>query len=217
MEVHNPKLLPRELISLADYYGLKRLVALHRGERYVLGKAGDSQAFLYPDKIFRHAGNLGSSLKAAVWILSLETLLHEIAHTMWHHESAWVRNAQIVRKSEAEACCFARKELLRLADLDDDLFMPYQFRDWGYLGVRIGQALQSHAEHIRQTESIGDCISSLFTIWAAKLNAGNHVRWADPWARHCTRIHYTSDGRRWRFLTVAQMARAHVWERTSTS
>ena len=226
MEVYNPQLLPQEIIRLADYYGVKRLIALRRdprqGERKRRGVMGEEEGgviTLFLDRIFhRGTRRILFAVKAGVWLQLLETLLHEVGHarqTEWPEEeyrrSEW-QWGYWGCYPERDARCFAYREILRLADLDDDLFMPHHFRDWGYLGVRLSRLLSQQAENVRQAPNFSVFpVEELLSIWAARLNAGSHVPHDHPMAPFCTRVHRTRDGRRWRFLTVAQTARQQVF------
>ncbi|MBC8446519.1 MAG: hypothetical protein H8D78_02105 [Chloroflexi bacterium] len=186
MEVHNPQLLPPEIIRLADYFGVRRLVALRQdprqGERERQGRLGtesDGAVTLFLNRICRH-GLTSSTPKASLWLMLLDTLLHEAGHT----RQPW-RTAAEYRNSvkgwgywqcyaERDARCFAERELLRLADLDEDLWMPSHNRGWGYLGARLSRVLAWRAAEARQAE--GFPVRVMLAIWAAKLNAGDHVR-----------------------------------------
>ena len=218
MEVYNPQLLPLEIIRLADYYGVYRLIGLRRdprqGERQRRGRMGEEKGgviTLFLNRIFRHGLANTICAKASLWITLLDVLLHEIGHV---RQIRWTEAEYRNNKEqwgyrdcypERDARCFARLEILRLADLDEDLFMPHHHRDWGYLGARLSRVLAEDAKYIRQAP--GFPTYALLRVWSARLNAGDHVACNDPWAPLCTRIHRTSDGRRYRFLTVAQTAR----------
>jgi len=224
MEVINPQLLPQEIIRLADYYGVRRLIALRRDPRQgdrkrrgVMGEEENGVITLFLNRIFRHGLRNSASAKASLWLQLVKLLLHEIGHSRLRWEESECLNNKAHwgywdSYPERSARCFARREMLRLADLDEDLFMPYHFRDWGYLGARLSKLLAWQAAYARQ--ACGFPVGELLSIWAAKLNAGDHVRWNDPWAVLCTRIHRTRDGRRWRFLTVAQTAKRLVFVRS---
>ncbi len=90
------------------------------------------------------------------WLGLLEVLLHEIRHHLQVYESDAARHDDYGQGSyrrswpERDARQFAFREIKRLAELDDDLFMPWHSADMGYLGAVTSRWLKAAAKEVRE-------------------------------------------------------------------
>jgi hypothetical protein len=226
MEVIYPKTLPDEILGLAAYYGVPRLRGLvrdipdlqrGRDRRGVLAcfEESDQSVNLYLNRTLWSAYRdlwAGYGSLVGTWLELLDALLHEIGHLYQLADPDFRDDYRLMGYwrswPERDARAFARREMLRLADLNEDLFMPQTFRDWGYLGVRLGRAARGIAQQNRATTSWNWRL--VCHAWQIKLRCGLHVAADHPLASWAQVVHQTRDGRRWRFLSPAQSARRWV-------
>ncbi|MBU0494190.1 MAG: hypothetical protein KKB13_20260, partial [Chloroflexi bacterium] len=148
MEVIYPRTLPSVALHLAAYYGVPRLrgllwdipqLARGRDRRGAPGVAcyddADDSVNMYLNRTLWAAQGLWSGYGSLVgtWLVFLDALLHEIGHLHQRQDPAYHYDYDEVGYTrswpERDARAYARREMLRLADLDEQVFMPQTFRD----------------------------------------------------------------------------------------
>jgi len=138
-----------------------------------------------------------------MWPAILHTLLHEIRHQQQHERGEFTQGFEESRQSreysELDAQAFASKEMLRLAALDERIFMP-PVREWkGYFGARGGKLQGRYAQWIREGE-----YRWLVPLYGYMESAGAHVPYDDELKDYRNLIiHKTPSGRKYRYLTLS--------------
>lgn len=221
MIVHDQANLPAEFWKLVAYYDPPRVRVwlndpLASQRKGVRGEYNDGVIDLYMHRIWWY-GVVWSDFPTAgvqvmAWLELLKTFLHEVRHCQQEasHENRpwydWQADTSYYQASwhERDSRAFTAREILRLATLDDDLFMPNTFS--GYLGSRVGRLMGKMARAVRDGH-----YGELVPLYASMERAGAHIPCHHPCAKYedRLRVHRTPSGRRYRYLSPAQAVWSH--------